>query len=147
VLALALTVVAGFLGRGVTATVPAGWHLVRQPVEESSCDPVQRLALATYRLPLTGASIASVPRGEALVIVLEDHVNPRAGYHRKRPRIRLAWTRPSRFEGCCGLPTAPGWELFFRSHRRDLIVLVHAGPHLGVARRAQILSILASVEG
>lgn len=146
-LALALLAIAGALGHGVSVTVPPGWQLVRQPVAESTCDPVQRLALATYRLPLTGASIGSVPRDQALVIVLEDHVNSPAGYHPKPRRIRLAWTRPSRFEGCCGLPTAPGWEVFFRSRGRDLIVLVHAGPELDAGRRAQILRVLASVQG
>jgi hypothetical protein len=146
VLAIALLALANALGAGVTATAPPGWQLVRQPAVESSCDPVERLALATYRLPRTGTPIKRVPRNQALVIVLEDHVNSPAGYHPKPRRIRLAWKRPSRFEGCCGLPTAPGWELFFRSHGRDLIVFVHAGRGLSAARRSQILSVVASVE-
>ena len=145
-LAVVFAAVAGALNHGV-AIVPPGWQVVRQPVQESACDPVQRLVLTTHRLPLTGAPIASIPRDQALVIVLEDHVNPRSSYRPKPRRIRLPWQRPTRFEGCCGLPTAPGWELSFRSRGRDLIVQVHAGPNLRPRRRAQILRILGGIHG
>jgi hypothetical protein len=131
----------------VAAIVPPGWHVVRHPVENPACDPVQRLALATYRLPPVGTPIASVPRGQALVIVLDDHTNPRQGYPAKPRRILVPWRRLHRFEGCCGLPTAPGWELAFRSGGRDLLVFVHAGRGLSRTRRAEILRVLASVRG
>jgi hypothetical protein len=147
VLAVVLAAVAGVMGHGVATVVPPGWHLVSQPVGESTCDPVQRLALATYRLPLTGRSIAAVPRNQAVVIVLEDHVNPPSNYHRKLRHIRLAWQRPTQFEGCCGLPTAPGWQVSFRSRGRDLVVQVHAGPSLRPRLRAQILRIVTSIHG
>ena len=88
-----------------------------------------------------------MPRGQALVIVLDDHTNARSGYGAKPRHMRIRWTKPSRFEGCCGLPTAPGWELAFRSGARDLLVFVHAGPGLGSRRRAQILRILTSIRG
>ena len=146
-LAIVFAAVAGALGHGVAADVPPGWHVVSQSVEQSTCDPVQRLALATYQLPLMGGSIDSIPRNQALVIVLEDHVNPPSNYDRKPRHIRLRWQRPTQFEGCCGLPTAPGWEVFFRSRGRDLVVQVHAGRNLRPGRRAQILRILSSVHG
>ena len=146
-LALALTAIAGALGHSVTADVPRGWHRVAQQVEESSCDPAQSLALATYPLPWTAAQIVRIPRGQALVLVLEDHTNPKSGYGPKPRRVRIAWNRPARFEGCCGLPTAPGWELDFRSRGRDLLVFVHAGRDLGRRRRAQILRIVTSIHG
>jgi hypothetical protein len=146
-LALALAAIAGALAKSVAAPVPAGWHVVRQPAEESSCDPVERLALATYPLPSGGRQITRIPRNQALVIVLEDHVNSRSGYHPKPRAIRFPWTRPSRFEGCCGLPTAPGWEVVFRSRGRDLMVFVHAGRGLSWQRRAQILHVVAGIHG
>ena len=142
-----LAAVAGMMGHRVATVVPPGWQVVSQSVEESSCDPVQRLALATYQLPLMGGSIDSIPRNQALVIVLEDHVNPPSNYDRKPRHIRLRWQRPTQFEGCCGLPTAPGWEVFFRSRGRDLVVQVHAGRNLRPRRRAQILRILPSIHG
>ena len=145
--AVALAAIAGALGHGVSAPVPPGWHLVAQQVEASACDPVERLALATYRLPPASREITRIPRGQALVIVLEDHVNPRSSYHSKPRRIPIAWRRASRFEGCCGLPTAPGWEFFFRSRGRDLVVLVHVGPDLAPRRRTQIPRILAGIDG
>jgi len=49
--------------------------------------------------------------------------------------------------GLRGLPTAPGWEFFFRSRGRDLVVLVHVGPDLAPRRRTQILRILAGIHG
>jgi hypothetical protein len=148
-LGVALAAIAGALGHsgGVAAAVPPGWHVVAQQIEESTCDPVERLALATYGLPPIGLQITRIPRGQALVIVLEDHVNSPSGYHRKPQPVRIAWQRPERFEGCCGLPTAPGWELFFRSRGRDLIVLVHVGRDLQQQRRGQILRIVSSIHG
>jgi hypothetical protein len=152
VLAVALAVIAGVSGtglagsHGVSTTLPQDWHVVKRQLE-GDCDPAQRLALATYRVPSTGSPIASIPRNQVLVIVLEDHVNSRSGYRPKPRRVSLPWARRSRFEGCCGLPTAPGWEVSFRSGGRDLMVFVHAGPKLRAPRRAQILHVLENIRG
>jgi hypothetical protein len=84
---------------GLRMTVPNGWR--RAGLLSDCSDPRQVLALAR-------------PDDDAVILVLET----REGSFPARSTFRLS-PRPTRFEGCCGQPTGPGYRFAFRERGRE----------------------------
>jgi hypothetical protein len=111
----------------VKITVPDGW---RRAGPLSYCsDPRQVLAISRRS-------------DGAVILVLETRV----GSFAARSTFRLS-PRPTRFEGCCGQPTGPGYQFTFRERGRDFYAYVfskdRAAAHVAVA----ILNTLRVVGG
>jgi len=106
---------------GVRITVPDGWR--RAGLLSDCSDPSQVLAL--------------VRRNEAVILILER----RHGYFPARSTFRLS-PRPTRFEGCCGQPTGPGYRFVFRDRGRNFYAFVYAPDRANAARAAAVLNTL-----
>jgi len=105
---------------GVRITVPDGWR--RAGLLSDCSDPRQVLALA---------------RRNATILILER----RGGSFPARSTFRLT-RRPTRFEGCCGQPTGPGYRFAFRDRSRNFYAFVYAADRGNAARAAAILNTL-----
>ena len=91
---------------GVRITVPGGW--LRAGRLSDCSDPRQVLALARRH---DGAVILILEtRGRSFPARSAFHLSP----------------QPSRFEGCCGQPTGPGYEFEFRERGREFYAFVYA---------------------
>jgi hypothetical protein len=109
-------------GAEITVESPRSWH--RLTVNVTSCsDPVERFAVAEG--PPFGVKHEIGANG-ALVLLLEDHINPASAFG-ARPKRFLLNATPSTFEGCCDTPNSPGYEFFFRDHGRDFEAFVFIG--------------------
>ena len=106
---------------GVRITVPDGWR--RAGLLSDCSDPSQVLAL--------------VRRNEAVILILER----RNGHFPARSTFRLT-PRPTRFEGCCGQPTGPGYRFAFRDRGRNFYAFVYAPDRANAARAAAVLNTL-----
>jgi len=106
---------------GVRITLPDGWR--RAGLLSDCSDPRQVLSLA---------------RGnDATILILER----RDGSFPSRSTFRLS-RRPTRFEGCCGQPTGPGYRFAFRDRGRSFYAFVYAGDRGNAARAAAVLDTL-----
>jgi hypothetical protein len=110
------------LGSGISVRLPADWRILHALT--SCSDPKERLAVATFPASRLGPENA-VPKGGALILVLEDRINPASGFSDRPTRFRLRG-RPTPFEGCCDMPTSPGYEFRFRDDGRDFEAVVFA---------------------
>ena len=106
---------------GLRITVPDGWH--RAGLLSDCSDPRQVLALAR--------------RNDAMILILER----RDGSFPARSTFRLT-PRPTRFEGCCGQPTGPGYRFAFRDRGRNFYAFVYAAGRANAARAAAVLNTL-----
>ena len=106
---------------GVRITVPDGW---RRAGRLSYCsDPRQVLAISRRS-------------DGAVILVLETHL---ASFP-ARSSFRLA--RPTRFEGCCGQPTGPGYQFTFRERGRDFYAYVFSKDRAAADGAVAILNTL-----
>jgi hypothetical protein len=112
------------LSSGISVRLPAGWRIL--PALTSCSDPKERLAAATFPGSRLGPQHA-LPRGGTLVLLLEDNVNPASAFARRLGRFHLRG-RPTPFEGCCDMPTSPGYEFMFREQGRDFEAIVFGAP-------------------
>jgi hypothetical protein len=130
------------LRSGISVRLPDGWRILRRPLTACS-DPTERFAAATFPASGLGPENA-VPRKGALVLLLEDHLNPASGFSRRPPRFRLP-ARATSFEGCCDTPTDPGYEFIFRDRGRDFDAFVFRGPDASPELLEQATTILNSL--
>jgi hypothetical protein len=130
------------LSSGISVRLPGGWRILR-PLTSCS-DPKERLAVATFPASRLGPENA-VPKGGALILVLEDQVNPASAFSARPTRFRLRG-QPTPFEGCCDLPTSPGYEFRFRDHGRDFEALAFVGGSRAASKlRGEASGILTSL--
>ena len=106
---------------GLRITVPDGWR--RAGLVSDCSDPRQVLALAR--------------RSDATILILER----RDGSFPARSTFRLT-PRPTRFEGCCGQPTGPGYRFAFRDRGRNFYAFVYAADRGNATRAASVLNTL-----
>jgi hypothetical protein len=134
------------LRSGISVQLPDRWRILRGPLTPCS-DPKERFAAATFPASRLGPDNA-VPRKGALILLLEDRINPASGLSTRPPRFRLP-AHATKLEGCCDTPTDPGYEFVFRDRGRDFEAFVFPGPHASPIRLEQATAILNSllVEG
>ena len=107
---------------GLRIQLPSGWRVSTWPW--SYCDsPTQVLALVTGRHHV---------RSGGLLLVLEYRIG--AGEPRSYPSFRLP-AKPSPSEGCCGMPTAPGYGFTLVEHGRAFQIFLWARDR-GLAKTA-----------
>jgi hypothetical protein len=107
---------------GVRITVPDGW---RRAGRLSDCsDPRQVLALARRH-------------DGAVILVLETGGRPFPA----RSTFHLS-PQPSRFEGCCGQPTGPGYQFEFRERGREFYAYVYSEDRAAARGAVAILNTL-----
>jgi hypothetical protein len=129
-------------GAQISVGLPSGWYLSRFPIATSCVDPVQRF-VASNR-PASKLSVtAPLASGATLVVLTEDAVNDPRGFPARPAHFRLA--KPSFLEGCCGLPSGPGYTFSFRDHGRDFAAYVVARDLGTPAARVQAVAILNSL--
>jgi len=123
---------------GLRVVAPAGWHLADQLLSDCT-DPTQ--ALAVTNTTRTFGPAAAVPRGTALVLVLEDQsVNSPSGFP-----ARKHFTLPAHaglLGGCCDTPSGPGYEFLFRDQGRDFYAYVYASKRSAAEEAVAILRTL-----
>ena len=107
---------------GLRITVTDGWR--RAGLLSDCSDPRQVLALARSD-------------DGALILILER----RHGYFPARSTFRLS-PRPTRFEGCCGQPSGPGYRFAFRDRGRNFYAFVYAADRGNAAGAAAVLNTL-----
>ena len=107
---------------GLRITVADGWR--RAGLLSDCSDPRQVLALARSD-------------DGALILILER----RHGYFPARSTFRLS-PRPSRFEGCCGQPTGPGYQFTFRERGREFYAYVFSKDRAAAQGAVAILNTL-----
>lgn len=114
------------------------------------CDP-QRLLIASPA-PIrfrSGGHLAAPARGQVLVLVMEDRsVQDRpAGDLRRPSRFTVAWNELRRLDGgsACGLPDAPAYLRYFRTHGRYIGFIVFPGRHVSGTMRAKTLAVMDSI--
>jgi hypothetical protein len=123
---------------GLRVVAPAGWHLANQLLSDCM-DPKQALAITNATRTIEPA--AAVPRGAALVLVLEDHgVNPPSGFP-ARKQFDLP-VRAGLLGGCCDTPSGPGYEFLFRDQGRDFYAYVYARARAPAQEAVAILNTL-----
>jgi hypothetical protein len=127
---------------GISFQLPDRWRILRGPLTTCS-DPIERFAAATFPASRLGPDNA-VPRKEALVLLLEDHINPANGFSSRPRRFRLQ-ADPMAFEGCCDTPTNHGYEFTFRDRGRDFEAFVFRGPRTPPKLLEQATGILNSL--
>jgi hypothetical protein len=114
------------LGAGIDVRLPEGWRVFRHHLTSCS-SPTERLFVATVPAGRLGLHNA-VPDTEVVILLLEDGINAPSSFPRRPERFRLP-ARRMQFEGCCDMPTTPGYELRFRDGGRDFEALVYPGAH------------------
>jgi hypothetical protein len=107
---------------GVRITVPDGW--LRAGRVSDCSDPGQVLALARRH---DGAVILLLEtRGRPFPVRSTFHLSP----------------QPTRFEGCCGQPTGPGYEFEFRERGREFYAFVYSKDRAAAQGAVAILNTL-----
>jgi hypothetical protein len=107
---------------GLTIQTPSGWRFSNR--SWTYCDsPAQVLAFVSGRHPV---------RAGGLLLVLESSTG--AGFSERRVGFRLP-AKPSRSEGCCGMPTAPGYGFTLVEHGRAFQIFLWARDR-GLAKTA-----------
>jgi hypothetical protein len=130
------------LSAGITLQLPAGWRILQRPI--TGCyDPVERLVAATFPDSRLGTQNA-IPKGGALVLVLEDHTNAASGFPLRPKQFQLP-AKPGLLGGCCGIPNGPGYEFIFHTHGRDFEVFVYGGGNAPANLVEQAISVLNSL--
>jgi hypothetical protein len=130
------------LRSGISVQLSDGWRILRGPLTACS-DPTERFAAATFPASRLGPANA-VPRKGALILLLEDHINPASGFSRRPPRFRLRG-HATTFEGCCDTPTNPGYEFVFRDRGRDFEAFIFPGPQASPKLLDEATSVLNSL--
>jgi hypothetical protein len=142
---LAALLAAVAIGPGLTADLPAGWHL--HPGIPGS--PTQRMLLTNYPTRATGAGPCGpgtagrdLPAHGVLIQLLEydRHVNI-AAFPEHPARFALRRRDRGRLE-CWGIPT---YLLRFRGAGRAFQIHVALGPRAGATARRRALAVLDSV--
>lgn len=127
---------------GISVQLPDGWRILRGPITTCS-DPAERFAAATFPAAELGPKNA-VPRTGALILLLEDHINPASGFSRRPLEFRLG-AQATTFEGCCNTPSDPGYEFIFRDRGRDFEAFVFPGLQAPPKLVEQATSVLNSL--
>jgi hypothetical protein len=110
---------------GLTLQVPAGWRVSQSPW--TYCDsPTQVLALVTGKHPV---------REGGLLLVLEYSIGADVS-SRPRGGFQLP-AKPSASEGCCGMPTAPGYGFTLVERARAFHIFLWARDR-GIAKTAVV---------
>jgi len=107
---------------GVRITVPDGW--LRAGRVSDCSDPRQVLALARRH-------------DDAVILLLETRGRPIPA----RSTFHLS-PQPTRFEGCCGQPTGPGYEFEFRERGREFYAFVYSKDRAAAQGAVAILNTL-----
>ncbi len=129
-------------GEQIVVGLPPGWYLSRFPIATSCVDPAQRFVASTR--PASKLSVtAPLASGATLVVLTEDTVNDPKSFPARPAHFRLA--EPSPLEGCCGMPSGPGYAFSFRDHGRDFEAYVFARNLHTPAARVQAVAILDSL--
>ena len=129
---------------GLRMSVPPGWHAVVSKTR--SCDP-ERLIVASsapIRVAASGG-LAAPDRSQVLVVLLEDRQVRPVGDLRRPTRFSVRWNRLTRVQGDCGLPDAPAFLRYFKSHGRYLGFIVYPGARVGNATRTKTLALMDSL--
>jgi len=117
-------------------TVPHGWHEVRaDPHVRSTCDPVELIAIGSQPPRLGPEGWRAPRRGQVLVLLYVDHVNPVRSAPLRPVRFHVPWTRLGRLAGCCGTPVGRGATFSFRDGGHLLRYVIVAGRAVSPARR------------
>ncbi|MGB2875052.1 MAG: hypothetical protein WBB76_06195 [Gaiellaceae bacterium] len=93
---------------GISVVLPPGWHLTREVI--SSCDEPRQV-------------LAARARDGSLVLLLEDHT-PSVRLPSRPAQFRVP-RRMTSFEGCCDMPTGPGYDFVFRDRGRNFHAFVY----------------------
>jgi len=104
---------------GVSILVPAGWRPVGGLLT-GSIEPREVLALARARHPLLLGSAAEHKGG---LLLIEESGGARNEFE-NQSSFRLPASR-TRFEGCGGSPSGPGYEFNFRAGGRNFEAFVY----------------------
>lgn len=133
---------------GVHLTIPAGWDASSS--KSTICDP-QRLLVASSA-PIRfrfGGHLAAPARGQVLVLVMEDrYVQERpAGNLRWPNHFMVAWNQLRHLDGgsACGLPNAPAYLRYFKTHGRYIGFIVFPGRRVSSTTRAKTLAVMDSI--
>jgi hypothetical protein len=136
--------------RGVSATVPAGWHAAG-PLTALAF-PREVVTLASFPLRRGGScgpdrALEAMPADGALVFVLEYRPSRgavwtdgtrRSSFPRRPPHLRLPRDAPQTYE-CF---RRPGYLLRFRDADRPLQIMVALGPRATATRRRAVERVL-----
>jgi hypothetical protein len=131
------------LRSGMAVQLPRGWRLLRRPVTACS-DPIERFAAASFPASQLGRGNA-LPRAGALILLLEDHINPASAFPIRPRQFRLR-ARATTFEGCCDTPSAPGYEFTFRDHGHHFEAFLFRESHAPRKLLDQAMSVLNSLQ-
>jgi hypothetical protein len=125
-----------------------GWHASTS--KSTICDP-QRLLVASsapIRFRFRG-HLAAPARGQVLVLVMEDrYVQDRPAGDLRRPNhFTVAWNELRHLAGgsACGLPDAPAYLRYFKTHGRYIGFIVFPGRHMTGTARAETLVVMDSI--
>jgi hypothetical protein len=131
---------------GVTLHVPVAWHaaVARTP----TCDP-ERLIVASSAPIRTNrtARLASPPSGQVLILLLEDRYRQDrpVGNLRRPAHFVVAWRRLVHLKPSCGLPNAPAYMRYFKTHTRYIGFIVYPTGRINAEVRADTLAIMDSL--
>jgi hypothetical protein len=74
-----------------------------------------------------------------LIVLLEDHLRQdRPGGNLRRPaHFSVTWNRLVGVKAACGLPEAPAFMRYFKTHGRYLGFIVYSSPHHACTNKGQ----------
>lgn len=123
---IAASAPATYSNAGLTATVPAGWHVVHRRLTPCT-NPLERLTLS----------------GHGGLVTLMETLDPRSHIRRFSPRPpRFDLHGEPQWSACCAPLNRRGWFLNFRDHGRGFYVYAYLG---APGTREEILGILDTV--
>jgi hypothetical protein len=133
---------------GVRLTIPVGWQASTS--KSTICDP-QRLLVASSA-PIhfrSGGHLSAPAPRQVLVLVMEDrYVQDRPPGDLRRPNhFAVAWNQLRHLDGgsACGLPDAPAYLRYFKTHGRYIGFIVFPGRQVSSSTRAKTLVVMDSI--
>lgn len=132
----------------VHLTIPAGWEASSS--KSTICDPQRLLVASSAPIRFRSSGHLSAPGpGQVLVLVMEDRdVQDRPAGDLRRPnRFTLAWSGLRHLDGgsACGLPDAPAYLRYFKTHGRYIGFIVFPGHRVISRTRAKTLAVMDSI--
>jgi hypothetical protein len=131
---------------GVRLVVPVGWHVAISTTP--SCDPERLVVISSAPVRFhPGGRLKAPGGGDVLVLLLEDrYIQDRPVGDLRRPtHFSVTWNRLVRLKAVCGLPNAPAYMRYFKTHGRYLGFIVYPGERVGETTRVKTLAVMDSL--
>lgn len=138
------------IASGTRLTLPVDWHASTSKGTLCDHDPERLLAISSAPIRFRSRGHLAAPaKGQVLVLLMEDRYRQDRplGDLRRPKRFSVTWNHLRHLDGGtgCGLPAAPAYMRYFKTHGRYLGFIVIPGAGTNRTTRVKTLAAMDSL--